>query len=216
MASSIVATMNSALIEKMLARYSIISDQVEKEELRVVLSECVRALEAAEGDVVELGCYVGTTSLFLARLICELTPKRQLHVYDSFAGLPEKTDQDLSPAGEQFKAGELLAQKSVFTRNFKQAGLSLPVIHKGWFSGLTEADMPAQICFAFLDGDYYSSVKDSLQLVWPKLSRGAVVVVDDYANEALPGARRAVDEWLEQHPATLQSVASVAVIRPKY
>ena len=213
---AIVAIMNSDVVERMMMRYPIISDQVDRAELRTILDECVRALTNAEGDVVELGCYIGTTSLFLARVLSELGPKRRLHVYDSFAGLPEKTPQDASPAGEQFKAGELFAQKSEFIRHFKQAGLQLPVIHKGWFSELTEADMPAQISFAFLDGDYYSSVKDSLAVVWPMLSKGGIVVVDDYTNEALPGARRAVDEWLVRHPADLQSVASLAVIRPRH
>ena len=54
---------------------------------------------------------------------------------------------------------------------------------------------------------------DSLRLVWPRLTPGARVVVDDYASEALPGAARAVDEWLRQHPARLQVEQSLAILR---
>lgn len=198
---------------RLLDLYPIISDQVDRAELLQVLQACEKTLlRNVPGDVVELGCYVGTTSLFLQRLILQHEAEKRLHVYDSFAGLPPKTPQDASPAGEQFKAGELRAQKSVFIRHFKQSGLPLPTIHKAWFSDLKPGDMPDVISFAFLDGDFYESIKDSLRVVWPKLAPGAIVVVDDYQAEALPGAKRAVDEWLVTHPARLRVAASLAII----
>src|SRR5690606_6598654 len=135
------------------------------------------------GDVVEFGCYVGTTSVHLQRFL--QGTDRNLWVYDSFAGLPEKTEADISPAGEQFKAGALSADKAQFTRNFKQANLPLPHIKKGWFLDLAHDDLPEKIARAFLDGDYYHSISDPLKLIWPRLAPGAVVVVDDYLNEAL-------------------------------
>lgn len=204
-----------SVVEPLLRRYPIISDQIEADELRVILMECEAALNRASGDIVEFGCYVGTASLFLARMLRELAPERRLYVYDSFDGLPEKTDKDSSPAGMQFMAGELCASKSELVRNFKRAGLPLPIIHKGWFGDVTPDKMPSSIAFAFLDGDYYASVMDSLELVWPCLENGAVVVVDDYTNMALPGARRAVDEWCLTHPARLNSIASLAVLSPE-
>lgn len=201
------------MIEEMLSRYPLISDQVDRRELSVLLHR-LEAVMAADvpGDAVELGCYEGTASLFLQRLLQTEPAPRHLHVYDSFGGLPTKTAEDDSPAGLQFKAGELQASKAAFIRNFKQAGLPLPVIHKGWFDELAPEDLPAQVAFAFLDGDFYASIKTSLKLVWPRLSPGAAVVVDDYQAEALPGARRAVDEWLSTHPARLRSEASLAII----
>ncbi len=197
--------------EDLLKRFPIVSDQIEKAELKAILRECESTV-AIEGDVVELGCYVGTTSLFLRRLLTAKNSDKQLYVYDSFAGLPPKAAEDTSPAGEQFKTGELLATKQQLIKHFKQAGLPLPVIKKAWFNELRPADLPDRICFAFLDGDYYYSIQDSLRVVWPKLSKGATVVVDDYQNEALPGARQAVDEWLLRHPARLRVEASLAII----
>lgn len=197
-----------------LDNHPIISDQISKIELQKILFFLHEVLHRqTPGDVVELGCYVGTTSLFLQRLLAQEGKGRVLHVYDSFEGLPPKTTPDSSPAGEQFTAGELRTSKQVFIRHFKQAGLPLPVIHKGWFHELAANDMPKQIAFAFLDGDFYESIQGSLRLVWPRLSEGAIVIVDDYQSEALPGARLAVDDWLKTHPARLQAVASLAVIK---
>ena len=120
----------------------------------------------------------------------------------------------MSPAGEQFKAGELLASKKELIRNLKQAGVPMPHIKKAWFSDLTNDDIPHEISFAFLDGDYYDSVRDPLRLIWPYLSAGAVVVVDDYANEALPGAAKAVDEWRKIHELrAFQVEASLAIMK---
>lgn len=199
----------------LLRKYPILTDQINRQELIEILSALEEVLARhVPGSVVEFGCYVGTTSLFLQRMLLQDGGKRALHVYDSFAGLPPKTIADASPVGEQFKAGELRAAKQEFIKNFAQAGLPLPVIHKAWFSDLTAQDLPPHIAFAFLDGDFYESIKDSLRLIWPRLNPGAIVVVDDYQAEALPGARRAVDEWLRHHPARLRSVASLAIIRP--
>lgn len=197
----------------LLGRYPIVSGQVDRAELAVILRELQKVLAAGiPGDVVELGCYVGTTSLFLQRLLKDTG--KVLHVYDSFAGLPPKTAPDASPAGEQFKAGELLATKAQFIKHFKQAGLPLPVIHKQWFEQLTPQDTPERICFAFLDGDFYTSILASLRLVWPKLVAGSVVLIDDYNAEALPGVAQAVREWSRNHRFAIQTEASLAIIRP--
>lgn len=174
----------------------LLSDQVSEREVQVVLRELARTNEVA-GDVVEFGCYVGTTSVYLAEALRDTS--KQLWLYDSFAGLPEKRAEDASPAGEQFRAGELLATKKQLIRNLRQANVPMPRITKAWFSELTPAQVPDTISFAFLDGDYYDSILDPLRLIWPRLTPGAVVVVDDYANEALPGAAKAVDEWRRAH-----------------
>ena len=198
-----------------LKRYPIISDQIEASELRVILHSLESVCnEGVNGDVVELGCYVGTTSLFLQRLLIATGGEKRLWVYDSFEGLPVKSPQDVSPAGSQFTAGSLSATKAQFVMQFKKAGLPLPRIKKAWFHQLQPADVPPVIAFAFLDGDYYDSIATSLRLIEARLAPGAVVIVDDYHNEALPGAARAVEEWLGAHPAVnCQVTASLAVLK---
>lgn len=201
------------MVDELLRKFPIISEQVDERELRVILRELQVVLEEnVTGGVVELGCYEGTTSLFIQRLLQASNSDKQFHAYDSFAGLPEKSPKDHSAAGEQFKKGELLASKQKFIKHFKQAGLPLPKIHKAWFSDLAKTDVPEKICFAFLDGDFYESVRDSLKLIENNLQPGAVVIVDDYQSEALPGASKAVHEWLQYRDYSLKSEASLAII----
>lgn len=195
--------------------YPIVSDQINRQELAVIVRECQKVLAAGvPGDVVELGCYVGTTSLFLQRLLRADATGKTLHVYDSFAGLPDKLPQDASPAGEQFKGGELVAAKAQLINHFKHAGLPLPVIHKAWFEDLTVQDTPDAISFAFLDGDFYSSILASLAVVWPKLQPGSIVIIDDYQTEALPGVAQALKEWSRDHSFSLKVEASLAIVTP--
>lgn len=120
---------------------------------------------------------------------------KKLWIYDSFEGLPEKSDADKSVLGENFRGGELYVTKREVKERFLRAGLPVPVIKKGWFKDLGDADLPPMIAFAFLDGDFYESISDSLKLVGPRMSAGGVIVVHDYTNQALPGVKKAVDEW---------------------
>lgn len=202
------------LIARLLNDYSIISDQVDRQELSVILRMLAERIDrdVSMDAVVEFGCYIGTTSLFIRRLLDAYSHPAVFHVYDSFTGLPEKTGFDTSPLGESFRPGELAASRKAFEQQFKKAGLRSPVIHKGWFSGIEPANVPAGIGFAYLDGDYYESIRDSLRLITPRLTPGACIVVDDYANEALPGASRAVDEWLRGRGVAMRIETSLAII----
>lgn len=193
---------------------TLLSDQIDRSELAVILRELERVQDIA-GDVVEFGCFAGTTSVHISKWL--EGSDRTFHAYDSFAGLPEKTTPDLSPAGEQFRPGELAVAKKQFVLNCKKAGVKVPVIHKGWFSDLSDEDVPELIAFAFLDGDYYESVRVPLELIERKLTPGATIIVDDYANEALPGAARAVDEWRTRtkRQTTLRVECSLAIIATK-
>lgn len=202
-------------IDRLLKSQPLVSDQVSTDETRVIVRELQRALtQAPSSAIVEFGCYNGTTSLFIEHVRRQLSPDSAFHVYDSFAGLPDKTAPDQSPAGSQFKAGELVASKGTFIRNFKQAGLTLPHIHKAWFANLTGGDIPDNIGFAFLDGDFYDSIWQSLQLIQNKLATRAIIVVDDYQAEALPGAAKAVEAWLRTQPRArlLRAEQSLAII----
>lgn len=184
------------LAKQIAARHKLLSYQVTAQQIEVVLTELERVLTAKiAGDIVELGCYIGTTSVFIRRLLDALHENREFHVYDSFEGLPEKSAQDNSSAGEAFVAGELGVSKKQFMQAFARAGLAAPTVHKGWFNQLDSGDLPDAIAFAFLDGDFYDSIRGSLQLVVPRMSQGGTIVVDDYAREALPGAAVAVHEF---------------------
>lgn len=168
------------------------NDQVTEKETAKILELARECLEV-EGDFVEMGCYKGDTSLLLADILKGFG--KRLWIYDSFEGLPEKTKSDQSVLGENFKGGELYVTKREVKQRFLKAGLPVSVIKKAWFADLTAEDLPEKIAFAFLDGDFYESIWDSLRLVVPKMTKNGVLIVHDYTNPALPGVRKAVDEW---------------------
>lgn len=201
-------------IKKLIKKHRIISQQIHPDELLVLLTELKKVLDTGvEGDAVEMGCYEGTSALFIQRVLAQVSPDKKLWLYDSFEGLPDKTTEDDSALGMQFKQGELKASKAVLAKNFVKAGLKIPEIKRAWFYELDPGDLPWAICFAFLDGDFYESIMDSLKLVWPKMSAGSVLIIDDYQNNALPGVKQAVNEYTAQYGKTLRTEKSLAIIQ---
>jgi len=156
------------------------------------------------GDVVELGCNEGQSSVLMRKVMDYYAPERVLHVYDSFEGLPAANQKDGSIP---FAAQDLKVPKDILIDNFRQHGLPLPEIHVGWFNETLPAGLPERICFAHLDGDLYESILISLEYVYPRMPKGAICLVDDYADPAihdgwneLPGVKRACDEYLADKP----------------
>ena len=185
------------------------NDQVSEKETAKIL-ELARKSLGSSGDFVEMGCYKGDTSLLIAEAL--QGSDHILYIYDSFEGLPEKTSNDTSALGENFKGGELYVTKREVKERFLRAGLKLPVIKKAWFNELTDADLPSGIAFSFLDGDFYESIRDSLRLVERKMVQGGVIVVHDYLNPALPGVKKAVDEWLDTRSFKNETFQSMIII----
>lgn len=185
------------------------NDQVSLEETNIIL-ELAKSRLASSGDYVELGCYKGDTSLLLAEVL--QGSDHILYIYDSFEGLPEKSKNDESTLGENFRGGELYVTKREVKERFLRAGLSVPVIKKAWFNELTNADLPERIGFAFLDGDFYESIRDSLRLVEDKMENDGIIIVHDYTNPALPGVKKAVDEWLINKQLKTRTFKSMIII----
>ena len=195
--------------------------QVTARETEILLQELKKTLNNnVPGDVVEFGCYKADTSVLYQKLLESMghggafQPENQaaqasqkiLWLYDSFEGLPAKTREDNSAAGDAFQAGELLVTKREVIEKFKKMGLKIPKIKKAFFDDLDIIyDIPEKISYAFLDGDLYQSIKTSLRLVAEKMSQGGVIIVHDYNNPELPGSSRAVDEWLKAHQAKVAS-----------
>jgi O-methyltransferase len=192
----------------------IISDQISRESLDVVWRELDKVLQAGvHGAVVEFGCYVGTTSQYVRRLLDQHNDTREFHVYDSFEGLPNKVAHDQSPTGVDFVAGSLKVSKREYLAQFQRAGLKPPVIHKGWFDRLADADIPAEIALAFLDGDLYNSILDSLRLIWTHMSNDGTILIDDYQHTALPGVDKAITDFFADKKVNIRGEHNIAIIK---
>jgi len=147
-----------------------------------------------EGDVVELGCYVGESSKYLMKTIMETKSLKKLFVYDSFDGLPELSKWEENTG---WRAGTLKTTEDVLINNFLQNNLPIPYIHKDWFKNIPHYKLPEKIAFAFLDGDFYDSIYDSLEKIFDKVSDGGHILFHDYERNDLPGVRGAIEDFLK-------------------
>ncbi|WP_175692227.1 TylF/MycF/NovP-related O-methyltransferase [Burkholderia ambifaria] len=150
------------------------------------------------GDVVELGCNAGKTTVFFRMILDYYKVGKTIHVYDSFEGLPAPGERDA-----YLREGDCRCTASDLKETFKKWDRTLPEIHKGWFDKTLPEQLPDQIAFAYLDGDFYESIKISLETIYPRLANGAIVIVDDYCDlkraprswNGLPGVKVACDEF---------------------
>lgn len=189
--------------------------QISTRETDVILAQLAKTIKLP-GDVVEFGCYAGDTSVLLAEALKQ-APDKWLYLYDSFEGLPEKTIEDQTAAGWRFKAGELKVSPETVTHKFKKLSLPEPVIVKKWFDQLDDSDLPSQISFALLDGDFYASIKTSFEKVAPLLTSGGIIVVHDFRNAELPGVAKAVNEFIDANSENydFQLISGLAVLVKK-
>ncbi len=190
----------SEITDELLCTYPIKSEiMMNKLQLKTILTKLENVLLSnIEGDIVELGCNAGSTSLFIRRMMDIYKCDKKYHVYDSFEGLPEHTENDIGK--NQRYRGECSTTKEIFINNFKEANIECPIINKGWFKEIPCEKYPDKIAFAFLDGDFYTSIIDSFNKVYHKLSKDAIVCLHDYSNENLPGVRKACEDFLRDKP----------------
>ena len=163
------------------------------------------------GDVVECGVWRGGSMQAVARtLLAAGDTTRDLHLFDTYEGMPPPTDRDVRRSDER-TADELLAAESpddskvwaVATLDDVQDGFSrvpYPSERVHFVQGKVEDTIPVyapeQISILRLDTDWYESTRHELEHLYPRLSPGGVLLLDDYGY--WEGAREAVDEFLEE------------------
>lgn len=153
------------------------------------------------GDFVECGVYAGAQC---AAMACALLDggshvfSRRVHLYDSFAGLPAATPTDEEIwAHHGPKTGEAACSIFDVQRNMNRWGIPAELLkyHAGWFEqslpGVDRTDFPNGIALLRLDADLYSSTKLCMEYLYPLMSDGGWVIVDDWN---LSGTRKAVQE----------------------
>jgi O-methyltransferase len=159
-----------------------------------------------EGDVVELGTYSGNSSRLIAAVMEFCESEKDFYLFDSFEGLPEFSKKD-EGTWEMFHPGMFSYPKERLLENlsfFETKGRKIPI--EGWFEDTVPEKLPEKICYAHLDGDLYESIKTSLEGVYPRLSKGAICVVDDYSLKGFPGCTLATDEFLADKPEEIRDM----------
>ena len=159
------------------------------------------------GAIVECGVWRGGSMQAVARtLLGRGAGDRDLHLFDTFAGMPAPTEADRRLAGPS--ARELLDGRprtasvwAIAGLDDVQAGMSstgYPAERIHYHAGLVQDTIPAQaperIALLRLDTDWYESTRHELAHLYDRLTPGAVIVVDDY--DYWEGSRQAVDEFI--------------------
>jgi len=162
------------------------------------------------GDVCEFGVAQGETSALMANEIADSSDKR-IHLFDSFEGLPKPSDKD-QLKDDIFSLGHIEAYAGTMSCpedmvRSRLDAISFPstryVIHKGFIEQLIHEDkgMPKEVCFAYVDFDFYEPIKIALDFLHRVTPIGAIIIVDDY-DFFSTGVKMAVDEFVESKMST--------------
>jgi O-methyltransferase len=165
------------------------------------------------GDFVECGVWKGGSAMLIARILHQAGIKdRKIYLYDTYEGMSDPSEADADFKGKS--ASSLLNtaskedQASVWCyapyeevfNNMVKTGIDPEniVMVKGKVEETIPAAMPeSAIALLRLDTDWYESTLHELNHLFPQLSPGGVLIVDDYGH--WQGCRKAVDEYFEKN-----------------
>ena len=154
--------------------------------------------QSVPGDFIETGVWQGGAAIYMRAVLKAYdVTDRIVWAADSFQGLPrgnpEKYKEDVGAEGV------LAVSLDDVRANFSSYGLLDEQVRflKGWFSETLPTAPISALAVARLDGDMYDSTMDALKNLYPKLSIGGYLIIDDYGE--VPACRDAVDDYRKAH-----------------
>ncbi len=156
-----------------------------------------------DGDIVECGVYKGGSLLLILKILKILNLDKKVYGYDTFElGFDKLSDKDTDIKGKKIE--KLQFDKNFFpTKNQVIDTLLKFNIDESLMPNLIEGktqdslclseNVPSQISFLRLDTDIYEPTIDQLNKLYPRLSKGGILHIDDYGH--CPGVKKAVDEY---------------------
>lgn len=172
---------------------------------------CVQADQS--GAFVECGVWRGGSVLAMILQLQQMgVSDRDIYLYDTFEGMTEPTEEDTSPyedpalatwresedKGEQAWSG--MFNQTVFNEDDVRAvvestGYPSARLHfvRGPVEETIPATLPENIALLRLDTDWYESTRHEMEHMYPLITSGGVLIIDDYGH--WEGARLAVDEY---------------------
>lgn len=162
---------------------------------------CVRQAlqDAVPGDLVETGVWRGGSCILMRGILKAFgVLDRTVWLADSFAGLPKSTHpQDLHWDFERY--AELAVSLEEVQANFRKYGLLDNQVRflKGWFKDTLPTAPIERIAVLRLDGDLYESTWDAISALYPRLSVGGYLIVDDYGG--IDSCRKAIHDYRDRY-----------------
>jgi len=163
-----------------------------------------------QGDFAEAGVFRGNTSRMLADVAAlggfDMSA-REMHLFDSFEGLPDPVSEDLQP--HELPEGETSDPYYRETpRRFSNTSLAAVQealsdvewmhFHKGWIPDVLNGHEERRFSFVHVDVDLYQSTMDCLNFFTPRMNPGGIMICDDYLSLRFPGARMAWDIYCRE------------------
>ena len=157
-----------------------------------------------KGEFVEAGIWRGGCVIYMALLAQYYGHDRMTWGFDSFEGMPPLNTECPHEVTDYLAlTGLAVSMKEVLQgiQLFRLEGTPIRLV-PGWLKDTLDPppDDLQSISVLRLDNDYYESTKLSLNKLYPLVSRGGWVIVDDY--DCVPGATTAVSEYRAEHQVT--------------
>lgn len=165
------------------------------------LFEAVRQVQV-RGTILECGVYRGASLLALAHLMLPLRPA--IYGLDSFEGLDVPSEADkfadgtLDPAA--YRGAMADVNLEILRNRLRALGWDHVKLVKGYFQDTLPSLANERFSLVHIDCDVYEAHVECLEFVYPRMLPGGWIVLDDYGNPRWPGAKRAVDEFLQNRP----------------
>lgn len=170
------------------------------------LQDCVRTVLADQvpGDLIETGVWRGGTVIFMRALLKAYDDRdRTVWVADSFRGLPRPEAHRTTDVEDALWTYPYLAvPMDQVQANFRRYGLLDDQVRflPGWFQDTLPTAPVDRLAVMRLDGDMYDSTMVALRSLYPKLSVGGFVIIDDY--QAVRACREAVEDFRTEQGIT--------------
>lgn len=153
------------------------------------------------GDILEAGVWRGGVCIF-ARAVLQVlgVTNRVVWVADSFQGVP-RPSHPVDAGDKLYQSDRLRVSLQEVRDNFARYGFLDEQVRfiEGWFKESLPGPV-GSLAVLRLDGDLYSSTWETLEALYPCVSPGGFVIVDDYG--AMASCRQAVDEYRNGHGIT--------------
>jgi O-methyltransferase len=163
------------------------------------------------GDIVECGVWRGGSMMLVAYALDYFGDrKRNLYLYDTFAGMtePSEIDVDFDNIAYKPRWSEATSQGGLMGFGDTVEGVKANLLQTGYperqmhfivgdVLQTIPATRPSRISLLRLDTDWYKSTLHELEHLYELLVPHGVLIIDDYG--WCRGARKATDEFFQRH-----------------
>ena len=160
--------------------------------------QCIDNINNVEGDIVEIGCYMGSGSCVIASYLKEKKIDKKFLIYDTFEGFnyeEAKSSLDENWEGTHATDGQFEVEKRIRKR-VENSNIEIDIIKRNVIekNALREIN---KISFAIIDVDLYEAAYAALHHVHKKLNINGIIAVEDAGHTPmLLGAKLALEDFL--------------------